>query len=154
MHDPRLSYARELGTTLGEASYEVPRQLVGLLGARSQVPGVPEAHVCALEVPHECANQVIPVVDLTGQQMLEPCPSRVREVQRKVTDDHFISGGTSQLARQAIVVQPYTRARLPLVLVGRGGLAEALREAPCAHLSAERTGPRGLRRRRAIQQLS
>jgi hypothetical protein len=72
MHDLGLGDARELGTTLGEAPYEVPEQLVGLLGARAQVPGVPRAHVRTLEVPHRGANQVVPVVDLTGWQMLEP----------------------------------------------------------------------------------
>jgi hypothetical protein len=44
MHDLRLSYARELSAALGEASYEVPERLAGLLGARSQVPGVPGVH--------------------------------------------------------------------------------------------------------------
>jgi hypothetical protein len=82
MHDLGLSYTRELGAVLGEAPYEVPERLAGLLGARPQVPGVLRAHVLALEVPHERAHQVILVVDLTGRQMLEPCPSRVREVQR------------------------------------------------------------------------
>jgi hypothetical protein len=52
-----------------------------------------------LEIPHKRANQVVPVVDLTRRQMLEPCPSRVREMQWQVTDDHFVSGGTAQLAR-------------------------------------------------------
>jgi hypothetical protein len=66
-HDLGLGYAQVLGTALGEAPYEVPKRLTGLLGARLQVPGVPGAHVCALEVPHERANQVVPVVDLTGQ---------------------------------------------------------------------------------------
>jgi hypothetical protein len=51
MHDLGLSYARELGTTLGEAPYEVPERLVGLLGACPQVPRVPETHVCALKLP-------------------------------------------------------------------------------------------------------
>jgi hypothetical protein len=67
VHDLRLSYARELGTALGEALYEVLERLARLLAARPQVPGVPEAHVCALEVPHERANQVVLVVDLTGR---------------------------------------------------------------------------------------
>jgi hypothetical protein len=71
-------------------------------------------------------------------------------VERQVTDDHFVSGGTAQLARQAIVVEPYTRVRLPRVLVDRGGLAEVLREARRADLPVEHTGPRGLRRQRAI----
>jgi hypothetical protein len=42
------------------------------LGARPQVPEVPRAHVHALEVSHEHADQVIPAVNLAGQQALEP----------------------------------------------------------------------------------
>jgi hypothetical protein len=52
-----------------------------------------------LEVPHEGANQVVPVVDLTGRQVLESRPSRVREVQRQVADDNLVGGGAAQLAR-------------------------------------------------------
>jgi hypothetical protein len=33
MYDLRLSDAPELGTALGKVSYEVPEQLIGLLGA-------------------------------------------------------------------------------------------------------------------------
>jgi hypothetical protein len=56
MHDLGLSYARELRAALGEAPYEVPKRLVGLLGACAQVPGVSRAHIRALEVPHEGAG--------------------------------------------------------------------------------------------------
>jgi hypothetical protein len=42
------------------------------------------AHVCALEISHECADQVVPVVDLAGQQVLEPRPRRVGVVQGEV----------------------------------------------------------------------
>jgi hypothetical protein len=74
MHNLRLGYTRELSTTLGEASYEVPERLAGLLGALPQVPGVPRAHICALEVLYERAHQVIPVMDLAGWQVFEPRP--------------------------------------------------------------------------------
>jgi hypothetical protein len=56
MYDLRLGHARELRAALGEAPYEVPERLAGLLGARAQVPGVPRALVRPLEVPHEGAN--------------------------------------------------------------------------------------------------
>jgi hypothetical protein len=56
VHDPRVSDARELGTMLGKAPYEVPEQFAGLLSAPPQVPGVPRVHMCALEVPHEYAD--------------------------------------------------------------------------------------------------
>jgi hypothetical protein len=98
VHDLGLSHAREFSTTLGKVPYEVLERLAGLLGARPQVPGVLETHVCALEVPHERANQVIPVMDLTGRTVLEPRLSRVCEVQRQVADDHFVGGGTAQLS--------------------------------------------------------
>jgi hypothetical protein len=86
-------------------------------------------------------------VNLTRWQVLEPCPGRICEVQRQVADDYFVGGGTAQLARQAVVVAPYTRVRLPRVFVDRGRLAEALGEALRADLPAEHTGPRGFRRR-------
>jgi hypothetical protein len=99
VHDLRLCHARELGTALGEAPYEVPEQFAGLLGARTQVPGVPRAHVRALEIPHERADQVVPVVDLAGRQVLEPRPRRVGEVQGEVADDDLVTGSSAQLAR-------------------------------------------------------
>jgi hypothetical protein len=58
--------------------------------------------------------------------VLEPRPSRVREVQRQVADDHLVGGGVAQLADQAVVVETYVWVCLPRVLVDRGGLAEAL----------------------------
>jgi hypothetical protein len=56
MHDLGLDHARELRAALGEAPYEVPERLVGLLGARTQIPGVPRVQVRPLEVPHEGAD--------------------------------------------------------------------------------------------------
>jgi hypothetical protein len=67
VHDLRLGHAQKLRAALGEASYEFPKRLVGLLRACAQVPGVSRAHVRALEVPHEGADQIIPVVDLAGR---------------------------------------------------------------------------------------
>jgi hypothetical protein len=86
------------------------------------------AHVHALEIPHEGADQIVPVVDLAGRQVLEPRPRRVGEVQGNVTDDNLVGGGSAQLACQAVVVEPYAGVRLPIVLVDRRGLAEALGE--------------------------
>jgi hypothetical protein len=62
VHDLGLDDARELRTALGKAPYEVSERLAGLLGARTQIPGVHRAHVFALEVSHEGADQVVPVV--------------------------------------------------------------------------------------------
>jgi len=43
----------ELGALLGEASHLVAQGLIGLLPTPFEVPGVPGAHVRALEVAHE-----------------------------------------------------------------------------------------------------
>jgi hypothetical protein len=56
-------------------------------------------YVRALEVPHECADQIVPVVDLAGRQVLEPRPCRVGEVQGEASDDNLVSGGPAQLTR-------------------------------------------------------
>jgi hypothetical protein len=57
---------------LGEAPYEVPERLAGLLGAGAQVPGISRVHVRVLEVAYERADQIVLVVDLAGGQVLEP----------------------------------------------------------------------------------
>jgi hypothetical protein len=41
-------------------------------------------HLCAMKVPHDREDQVVPAVDLAGQQVLEPCSGRVCEVQRQI----------------------------------------------------------------------
>jgi len=43
----------ELGALFGESPDEVSEGLIGLLPATPEVPGVPRAHVSALEVPDE-----------------------------------------------------------------------------------------------------
>jgi hypothetical protein len=98
VHNLGLRHARELRAAFGEASYEVPERFARLLGAGVQVPGVPRAYVRALEVANERADKVVPVVDLAGQQALEPRPRRVGEVQGEVADDDFVAGGSAQLA--------------------------------------------------------
>ena len=78
---------RELGALLGEASHVVTQGLAGLLATPLEVPGIPRAHVRALEVAHEDVDQVGPVVDLICRQVLEPRSCGVRKVKRKVADD-------------------------------------------------------------------
>jgi hypothetical protein len=99
VHDFGLRHAQEIRAALGEVPYEVPERLAGLLSARTQVPGVPRAHVRALEISYERADQVVPVVDLAGRQVLEPRPRRVGEVQGEVADDDLIAGSPAKLSR-------------------------------------------------------
>jgi hypothetical protein len=144
------SDAWDLSAVLGKEPYEIPERLARSLGARPQVPGVPRAHVCALEVPHERADYVIPAMDLAGWQVFEPRSGRICEVQGRVVDDHRIGGGAAQLASQVVVVEPHSRVFLPQVLGDGGGPVEALGEARRADLPAKHAGSRGFRHWRSI----
>jgi hypothetical protein len=55
-----------------------------------EIPGVPKAHVCALEVAGEGFDQVVPVGDLRRGQMLQPGSGSVGEEQGKVADDELV----------------------------------------------------------------
>jgi hypothetical protein len=61
-----------------------------LLVVASEIPGVPRAHVCALEVSSEGFDQIIPVGDLRRRQMLQPGPGGVGEEQGEVADDEVV----------------------------------------------------------------
>src|SRR6185436_15329466 len=85
--DLDMGDAGELGALLGEASHVVTQGLAGLLATPFEVPGVPRAHVRALEIAHEDMDQVGPVVDLIRRQVLEPRSCGVSKMKRKVADD-------------------------------------------------------------------
>jgi hypothetical protein len=63
------------------------------LAAASEIPRVPRAHVCALEVSGEGFDQVVPVGDLRRRQMLQPGSGGVREEQGEVADDECNTPG-------------------------------------------------------------
>ena len=79
--------AGELGALLGEAPHVVTQGFAGLLTTPFEVPGVPRAHVRALEIAHEDVDQVGPVVDLARRQVLKPRSCGVSKMERKVADD-------------------------------------------------------------------
>ena len=85
------------GAQLRESPDVVPERLSRLLSAAPEVPGVPRAHVRALEIFSESLDQVVPVGDLCGRQMLQPGPSSVKEEQGEVVDDEVIVVRSSQL---------------------------------------------------------
>ena len=72
LDDFRVTDVGQLGAFLGEAPDEISKRFVRLLAATFEVPGVPGAHVCALEIPDEDLYQVAPVVDLQGREVFEP----------------------------------------------------------------------------------
>ena len=80
----------ELGALFGESPNEVSEGLIRLLLAAPEVLGVSRAHVCALEVPDEDPDQVGPVMDHALREVLEPCPSRIGQMQREVADDEQV----------------------------------------------------------------
>ena len=85
-----ISDIGEFGALFGESPDEVSEGLIGLLPAAPEVPGVPRAHVCALEVPNKDPDQVSPVVDHTLREVLEPCPGRIGQVECEVADDEQV----------------------------------------------------------------
>ena len=87
-----------------------------LLAVASEIPRVPRAHVCALEVSSEGFDQVVPVGDLHRRQMLQPGPGGVEEEEREVADDEVVVVRPSQLACQPVVHKPQLRPCLPRVL--------------------------------------
>jgi len=90
--------AGELDALLGEAPHVVAQGLIGLLTAPFEVPGVPRAHVSALEVADEDLDQVGPIVDLVHGQVLEPRSCGVSKVKGKVADGNRVFRRTAQLA--------------------------------------------------------
>jgi hypothetical protein len=80
----------QLGALLRESPDVVPERLSRLLAVTSEIPGVPRAHVSALEVAGESLDQVVPVGDLPRRQMLRPGSSGVREEQGEVADDEVV----------------------------------------------------------------
>jgi hypothetical protein len=98
VHDLRLSHAQEFSTALGKVSYEVPERFVGFWVHARKSQEFPRRRYVPWKFPTNVRTQVIPVVDLTGRQVLEPRPGRVCEMQWQVADDYFIGGGAAQLA--------------------------------------------------------
>jgi hypothetical protein len=77
-----------------------------LLAAASEILGVPRVHVCALEVPGEGFDQVVPVGDLRRRKMLQLGSGGVGEEQEEVADDEVVIVRSTQLAGQPVVHEP------------------------------------------------
>jgi hypothetical protein len=114
--DIRVGDVGQLGALLRKSPDVVLQGLSRLLAAASEIPGVPRAHVCALEIVGEGFDQVVPVGDLPRRQMLQPGSGNVGEEQGKVADDEVVIVCSTQLASQPVVREPQFRLRLPRVL--------------------------------------
>jgi hypothetical protein len=107
--DIRVDDVGQLGALLRKSPDVVPQGLSRLLAAASDIPGVPRAHVCALEVAGEGFDQIVPVGDLRRRQMLQPGSGGVGEEQGKVADDEVVIVRPTQLAGQPVVREPQFR---------------------------------------------
>jgi hypothetical protein len=76
--DVRVGDVGKLGALSGETPDVVTERLIWLLFTTPEVLRVAGAHVGSLEVPFEHSHQIVPVVDLSRQEILEPCSSGVR----------------------------------------------------------------------------
>jgi hypothetical protein len=88
--DIRVGDVGQLGALLRKPPDVVSQGFSCLLAATSEIPRVPKAHVCALEVSNEGFDQVIPVGDLRRRQMLQPGSGGVGEEQGEVADDEVV----------------------------------------------------------------
>jgi hypothetical protein len=84
-----------------------------LLAAALEIPGVPRAHIRALEVSSEGFDQIVPVGDLRRGQMLQPGTSGVGEERGEVTDDEVVIVRSTQLAGQPVVHESQFRPCFP-----------------------------------------
>jgi hypothetical protein len=108
-----------------------------MLAPASEIPGVPRAHVRALEVSGEGLDQIVPVGDLRRRQMLQPGSGGVGEEQGELADDEVVVVYSSQLACQPVVRKPQLRPCFPRVLGDGSRGPEPGRERRPSYGSAE-----------------
>jgi hypothetical protein len=88
--DIRVGDVGQLGALLRKPPDVLSQRFPWLLAGASEIPGVPRAHVRALEVSSEGFDQIVPVGDLRRRQMLQPGSGGVGEEQGEVADDEVV----------------------------------------------------------------
>jgi hypothetical protein len=111
--DIRVGDVGQLGALLQKPPDVLSQGFPWLLAAALEIPGVPRAHVRALEVSSEGFDQVVPVGDLRRRQMLQPGSGGVGEEQGEVADDEVVIARSTQLAGQPVVRKPQFRPCFP-----------------------------------------
>ena len=97
---------RELVALPGEALDIPMKGLTGLLMAVLEIPWIPRAFVCALEVPHKDLLQIRPTLDRVGRQVFQRCSCRIGQEQWKVADNEIVIIRTTGLVGKPIVFEP------------------------------------------------
>jgi len=80
----------QLGALLREASSILSKCFSRLLLAFAEVPRVARSYIGSFEVSLEHPDQIDPIVDLVGRELLEPSSSGVGEDKRQLSDDGSI----------------------------------------------------------------
>ena len=72
-NDVRVDDIREGVASLGEPVDVIPQGFAGLLLATLEVPGVPRADICPLDIPDKDPLEVRPVANAVVWEEFEPC---------------------------------------------------------------------------------
>jgi hypothetical protein len=118
----------ELGTLPGEAPDVIPEGFTRFLLATPEVPRVAGAHVGPIKISLEHPHKIVPVVDLSRWEILEPGSGGVGEEQGELPNDDPVVGGPAQLTRQAEIGEPKFRFGFAVVLGESRGRAKPSRE--------------------------
>ena len=113
-----------------------------LLSVVLEVPWVPRALVCALEVSQEDLLQVRPILDSVGREVFKPCSCRIDQEQWKVADNEITIIHTTGLVGKPIILEPKSGVRLPRVLWDVGLWSVPWQEGSVEDVSAVGLRPR------------
>ena len=97
------------------------KSFFGLLSVVLEIPWVPMALVCALEISHEDLFQVRPTLDSVGRKVFQPCSRRIGQEQWKVADNEIVIICSTGMASKPIILEPQFGVCFPRVFwdVGR-----------------------------------
>jgi hypothetical protein len=126
--DVGVGDVRELSALFGETTDVIPEGFTRLLFVASEIPRVAGVDVGSFKVPLEHSHKVIPVVDLSRWEVLEPGSSGVRQEQGELSNDNPVIGGPTQLTSQAEVSEPKFGFGLAVILGKSHGGGEPSQE--------------------------
>ena len=111
----------QLGALLREASCILSEGFSLLLLAFAEVPRVAESYVGSFEVALKHPDQIGPIVNLVGRELLKPSAGGVGEEERQLSDDgSIVPSGASKLTGQPEICQPELWLGLAVVLCNAG----------------------------------
>ena len=88
--DIRVDNIRKGVASFGEPTDVIPQGLAGLLLAALEVPGVPRADICPLEVLNEDPLEVRPVANTVVWEEFEPRSNMFPHVDGEILNDEIV----------------------------------------------------------------